>query len=278
MLAQRSFVSTSADDDCGEAILALEEGGTPASATKLPLSYFGVGIGADRKRGGPDRITEAAIVGGKITTLDDENTIAGPILEAHALAITIKRDWAVKTDDGQLFVTKEKPCKAPSEFPTVATGPFAMLRLGDKEIIKSFGVGWMIGFRLRQSESSLNVGVAYTFQQDVKTYAKGFEEGIHYLTVRRRSDSGIRTARELPLWFRSGGDAGFACRLASPRNPPLPRPITVHAVDLERPVPGVLGEEASVGEPGWRLVEIGAIVAGKGPRLSGGDVDDVETV
>lgn len=175
--AQRSLISTTAADDCDTALRLLEQTGTPTSATKLPLSHFGVGIGADSKSGGPDRISDAAVVNGKITTLDDDNVIMGPILEAHALVFTIRNDWAVRDDVGRLFVTQNQPCKSASEFPTIATGPFTMLRLGDKEVIRSFGIGWMVGFRLKQSENSLNIGVAYTLQQDVKAYASGFEEG-----------------------------------------------------------------------------------------------------
>jgi hypothetical protein len=176
-LGQRSTIAANHPGSCSATLKTLKEGGTPAAATKLPLSYFGVGIGADAKGGGSDRIADAAVVGGNITTLDDDNVTMGPVLEAHAFVFTLTHDWAVRDDEGNLFVTKEKPCDAPDEFPTIATGPFTMLRLGDNEIIKSLGVGWMVGFRLRQSDNSLNVGIAYTFQQDVKTYAAGFEEG-----------------------------------------------------------------------------------------------------
>ena len=180
--AQRHFVTTDSTDDCATTLASLPNGGTPTNATKLPLSYFGVGIGSDAKRGGPDRIADAAVVGGKITTLDDDNVVMGPVLEAHALALTIKHDWAVRDANGRFVIMRridddQQPCKAASEFPTIAAGPFTMLRLGDSEIIKSFGLGLMVGFRLKESESSLNVGVAYTRQQDVKTYASGFEEG-----------------------------------------------------------------------------------------------------
>lgn len=176
-IAQRSSIATTGESDCDVALGLLRQTGTPTSATKLPLSHFGVGIGADGKSSGADRISDAAVVNGKITTLDDDNVIMGPVLEAHALVFTIRHDWAVRDDSGRVFVTQNKPCKAASEFPTIATGPFTMLRLGDSEVIRSFGVGWMVGFRLKQSENSLNLGVAYTLQQDIKTYASGFEEG-----------------------------------------------------------------------------------------------------
>jgi len=52
-----------------------------------------------------------------------------------------------------------------------------MTRVGDNEIVKSFGVGWMFGFRVHQTDSSLNIGMAYTIENNVKRLASGFQEG-----------------------------------------------------------------------------------------------------
>jgi hypothetical protein len=192
--AQKTIVPEDTTSNCDQILAALQAAATPAAATKLPLSFFGVGIGGETKQEGPDRIADAAVVNKLVTITDDDNTTTGPVLEAHAYIWNIAHDYAVRDGKGRVYVTDKQPCKTADVFPTIATGPFTMLRVGDNEIIKSFGLGWMVGFRLRESESSLNIGVAYTYQQDVKTFAKGFEEGKELpageATIRYRNRDG----------------------------------------------------------------------------------------
>jgi len=164
------------EPSCKDVLDALAESGTPANASKLPLSYFGVGIGAISGRG-RERVSEAAIVNGKVIVTASANLSLGPVLEAHALIFQVSNLWGVRDTKGHLYVTSERPCRAAAEFPTIAHGPFTMLRVGDNDVVKSLGVGWMMGFRLKQSDASLNIGLAYTLENNVKTLAKGFEDG-----------------------------------------------------------------------------------------------------
>jgi hypothetical protein len=189
---------------CDDVITALEDSGTPAPAAKLPLSNFGVGIGGVVNIG-DDRIADAAVVNGKIVILSDENLTLGPVLEAHALSFTIDNVWAVKDSKGQTYVTNTKPCDAAGEFPTIAHGPFVVTRVGDNEIVKSLGVGWMFGFRIRQTDTSLNVGLAYTLETNVKRLADGFEEGNALPTgesaIRFRTGRGTAVALVVSFGF-----------------------------------------------------------------------------
>lgn len=174
--------------------MAAINAGMTVPATMPDLKHFGAGIAADRKTSGPDRIREAEVVGGKVTVTDVDNATVGPIIEAHAFVFTLKHDWAVENSKGDLVVTRVQPCATASEFPTVAMGPFTMLNFGDEQFIKSIGIGWMFGFRVKQTETSLNIGLAYTIQQDVKALATGFKDGEPLPTgeesIRYRSDDG----------------------------------------------------------------------------------------
>ena len=180
--------------NCADALTQLEASGTPAPATNLPLSHFGVGIGAEIKNGGPDRVSDATIVNGKVTVVADQSTTAGAILETHALAFPVISKFAVASSDGRIFVNDVQPCAAAGTFPIVAMGPFAALRVGENQIVQSFGAGWMFGFRMKESDQSLNVGLAYMFQPQVKTLASGFADGqappTGETTVRFRTRSG----------------------------------------------------------------------------------------
>jgi hypothetical protein len=180
--------------DCAQKMALFDATGTPAAATELPLTHFGIGIGAETRTGSGERVTDAAIVNGKVTVLASQNTSAGPILEAHALAFPIFSKWAVKSSTGKLIVTEEQPCSGASRFPIVALGPFGALRVGDSQIIQSFGAGLMCGFRMKESDMSLNLGVAYMLQPQVKTLASGYQDGqappAGETAVRYKTESG----------------------------------------------------------------------------------------
>lgn len=168
--------------------------GMSVPASTPDLKHFAPGFAADRKTAGPDHIREAEVVNGKVVVTDVDNATVGPILEAHAFVFTLKNDWAFENEKGDLVVTRNQPCATATEFPTVATGPFAMLRFGDEQFIRSIGVGWMVGFRVKQTERILNLGVAYTIQQDVRALATGFKDGeplpAGEESIRYRSDDG----------------------------------------------------------------------------------------
>lgn len=191
--------------DCARVKAALEAEGEESDATKLPLSYFGIGIGAINNIGEDDWVSDAQLVNKKVTIIEDQNLVAGPVLEAHALIFTRKHLWALPADDGRYFVTDSKPpCQAAVEFPLIAHGPFVMLRVGDTEIVKSVGAGWMMGFRMQQKNTSLNVGVAYSFELNAKTLAKGFAEGTEHAdgtTILYRTTRGSALALVISFGF-----------------------------------------------------------------------------
>ncbi len=168
--------AAAAGDDCADERALLDDSGTPATATQLPLSFFGAGIGAISSTG-DDRVESAEVVNNQIVVTEDDDLSLGPIMEAHALVFTLNHLWALHDDKGRVYVTREKPCQAAALFPTVAHGPFVALQLDSDQLVSALGVGWMVGFRMKQSDSSLNVGLAYTLQSDVKTLADGFNEG-----------------------------------------------------------------------------------------------------
>lgn len=168
--------------------------GMSVPASTPDLKHFAPGFAADRKTSGPDRIREAEVINGKVVVTDVDNATVGPILEAHAFVFTLDHDWAFENSKGDLVVTHAQPCATATEFPTVAMGPFAMVRFGEEQFIKSIGVGWMVGFRVRQTERILNLGLAYTIQQDVRALATGFKDGeplpAGEEAIRYRSDDG----------------------------------------------------------------------------------------
>jgi hypothetical protein len=59
------------------------------------------------------------------------------------------------------------------EVPLVGAGPFITLRLGGEEVVQSFGAGLMLGFRKAESEKSLNVGIAYATDPNVRVLGDG---------------------------------------------------------------------------------------------------------
>jgi len=204
-LTTRHLAVSSQPATCGEVRAALEDDGTPAPASKLPLSYFGVGIGGVSNTGAT-RVSDTAIVNGKIVVTSDDNLTLGPVLEAHALVFTMRNLWATHDAKGRLYVLDDKPpCEAAGVFPTIAHGPFVVTRVGDNEIVKSLGVGWMVGFRIKQTDASLNVGLAYTLESNVKRLAKGFEEGQPLPTgetaVRFRTGRGTALALVVSFGF-----------------------------------------------------------------------------
>lgn len=192
-LGQITAAAENTTAPCDAKIIAFSSG-TSVPASTPDLKHFAPGFAADMKTSGPDRIREAEVVGGKVVVTDVDNATVGPILEAHAFVFTLKNHWAVENDKGDLVVTRKQPCATATEFPTVATGPFAMLRFGDEQFVKSIGVGWMVGFRVKQTERILNLGVAYTIQQDVRVLATGFKDGeplpAGEEAIRYRSDDG----------------------------------------------------------------------------------------
>lgn len=163
-------------DDCSDERALLDDSGTPATATESPLSFFGAGIGAISSLG-DDRVEAAEVVNNVIVVTQDDDATLGPIMEAHALVFGVRNLWALRDRKGRLYVTSSKPCEGAEVFPTVAHGPFVAMQLDSDQLISALGVGWMVGFRMKQSNSSLNVGLAYTLENEAKTLADGFEEG-----------------------------------------------------------------------------------------------------
>jgi hypothetical protein len=202
--AQVNSFAEAPQGDCSAALGILEQGGTKAAATELPLSHFGIGIGAETKVSGPDRVTEAAVVNGRIVVLGDQNTIAGVVLETHALSFPIVRRWAVQRKSGGFYVTDRRPCEGAAAFPVVAVGPFAALRVGDSQIVQSFGAGLMFGFRIKETDQSLNLGVAYMLQPQVKTLATGFADGQPLPAGETAVRFRIRSSRALALVLSFG--------------------------------------------------------------------------
>ena len=195
-LGQRTEATRNTTQSCDRT--AAYRSGFTVPAAEPDLKHFGVGFAADRRASGPDRIREAEVVDGRVVVTDVDNATVGPILEAHAFVFTLKKDWAIKNEKGDLVVTRVQPCAGATEFPTVAMGPFTMLNFGEEQFVKSIGVGWMLGFRVKQTERVINLGVAYTIQQSVRALATGFKDGeplpAGEEVIRYRSDDGTGLA------------------------------------------------------------------------------------
>jgi hypothetical protein len=116
---------------------------------------FGVGVALTVGIGEKPCIESATIVEGKVRVQEERDAVATVMLESHYLFEMSKignREWGL--------------------------GPFVGIQPGGSdEIIEAFGLGVMIGFKRKPTDtSSWNLGVAYIVDPSVKVLGDGFEE------------------------------------------------------------------------------------------------------
>jgi hypothetical protein len=124
---------------------------------------------------------DAQVVGGVVRINKDEDVQFGPILELHKFVGTLASKKLAKVGGVYLRGEEVPPGCAPEEtveVPLIGVGPIATVRFGsDGNMVQSFGIGVMFGFRKDSSDNSLNIGIAYVTDLDAKTLGDGIEEG-----------------------------------------------------------------------------------------------------
>lgn len=139
----------SADDEAKD-----EDKGKDEDKDTIGGVRLGAGIGVTFDFGGLERINEAEVVNGVVRVTDEDDVIAGFVGEGHyffpsgrALFGVAKEDW------GQ--------------------GPFFAIQTGDKDVIATVALGWMIGFRPAKATESFNLGIGIAVAPNVRTLGDG---------------------------------------------------------------------------------------------------------
>ena len=141
---------------------------------------FGTGYGVVVSLSHRPRVEEAQLIGGLVRVTKDNDVAFGPILELHKFyGIAGKR---IAKGSGVYFLGRvpsgcEEALLAETDVPLVGFGPFVGLRIGGDEVVQSFALGLMFGFRKADGDKSLNLGIAYATDPHVRTLGDGIEEG-----------------------------------------------------------------------------------------------------
>ncbi len=130
-----------------------------AESEKTPSPWdtfgFGAGLSYTIDTGQNDRIKSAEIRNGIVRVTDKENGIPRLILEVH------------------YFFKKTGELRG-SEW---GYGPFVAIQPGENEIINAIALGWMWGFRDKDSgKVSWNIGVGVSADPNTQILGDGFEE------------------------------------------------------------------------------------------------------
>ena len=142
---------------------------------------FGGGYAARVNLDDRPRVDSAEVVGGVVRVSKDRDVQFGPVLELHKFFGALASRKLVKVGDTFLR-GDDVPANCVGDetinIPLVGIGPVAAVRLGDDDqAVQSFGLGVMFGFRKDASDNSLNIGLLYVVDLDVKTLGDGIEEG-----------------------------------------------------------------------------------------------------
>lgn len=169
------------DLDAARATRVLEED------EKFKNLGFGGGYGIVADFGGRSRVKEAEVIGNLVRVTKDEDVRFGPMLELHKFMWPLKEKTVEKFSDQVYRLVPKENCSRPATFTDtvpakepialIAFGPFIGLRLGTENVVESFGVGVMFGFRKFDKDTSLNVGFAVMTDPNARTLGDGIEEG-----------------------------------------------------------------------------------------------------
>ena len=143
---------------------------------------FGGGYAALVSLGDESRVEEAEVVNGLVRVKKDNDVQFGPVLEMHKFVwplrsqtlVKVGNDWVLATEAVGGCIDDDIPHKS---VPLIAAAPFVTVRVGGNDVVQSFGVGVMFGFRTAESDKSLNFGLAYVTDPSVKTLGDGIEDG-----------------------------------------------------------------------------------------------------
>lgn len=152
------------------------------SGAEFKALGFGAGYGAVMDAGGSSRVQEAKLIAGIVRVEDDDDVQFGPMLEMHKFSLALSSQLLAKVGNNWVLVEELPGGCVPTgtelrKVPLVGAGPVVALRLGTEEFVQSFGLGLMLGFRKAESDKSLNLGVAYAWDFNVKTLGDGIEAG-----------------------------------------------------------------------------------------------------
>ena len=165
----------------GAQILTDDEGKKIEEAKKeFEALGFGGGYGAVVNLDDEPRIAEAEVVNGFVRVQEDDNVQFGPVMEMHKFNWALRTQTLAKVGDNWVLVDELPGGCVPTgavlkKVPLIGAGPFVTLRLGGEEVVQSFGLGLIFGFRKAESDRSLNFGVAYVTDPNVKLLGDGIE-------------------------------------------------------------------------------------------------------
>jgi hypothetical protein len=139
----------------------VEEERRNAAQKEFLGTKWGMGIGVGVDFGGRTRVKSARVVG-NLVRVEEENDITPRIfLETHNFLNRKVRGGEKKPTDALW-----------------GNGPFAALQSSTEEVIESFSIGYMWGFRTSpDSNAGLNFGIGVVLDPGVQMLGDGVEEG-----------------------------------------------------------------------------------------------------
>ncbi len=160
-------------------ILTQPEGDTvKAKADDFKSLGFGGGYGVVSTFHAKERVGSAQIISGVVRVDKDNRVQFGPVLEMHKFFSLAPRILVKQGNHyllgGNLATECSNGAALKQTVPLVGVGPFVTLRFGGAEVVQTFGMGVMFGFRTSESDKSLNLGIAFTSDPA----ARRLEDGI----------------------------------------------------------------------------------------------------
>lgn len=126
---------------------------------------FGLGLGMAIDISEGDRVEEASVVAGVVRVNKTGNAQPRILLETHYF-------WQLAFEERTRQIGSQAIRIREAD---IGIGPFVAVQGSDEQVLESFALGVMIGFK-RSESSSLNLGFGLVLDPDVKTLGDGIVE------------------------------------------------------------------------------------------------------
>ena len=123
---------------------------------------FGIGFGMTMDPGPPDRVDDAALVNGIVRVGKQANHRPRVLFETHYF-------WRLVSEATTVGFRGEDVSVQAAD---IGIGPFAAIQGSDEELLESFAIGGMVGFK-RDERSSFNIGFGVALDPTVKVLGDG---------------------------------------------------------------------------------------------------------
>jgi hypothetical protein len=132
----------------------------PPSTSKFAGLNLGIGLSLTIDIGFKGRVKSASVVNGVVRVDSENNDVPRVLLETHYFFLPGKDIWGVKQGNW-------------------GVGPFLAIQSGSDNVIQSYGMGVMLGFKRtsdKDSSSSFNIGLGAMCDPNVQVLGDGIEE------------------------------------------------------------------------------------------------------